>query len=183
MPVPVGAARCRFSNDRAFTLIELIVVMALMALIASFAMPRIGDFFYADQLKVTVRKLVGLIHRSSQLAQRHQLPYVLAYRPGERLFVARPEERAGAGATDTPREDRLSLAGTVTVRDLWSWYGGLHDEEAVVIRFNKNGYVEPTVIHLREEDGQEMSVILTPFLGKVKVVDGYVLPETEALFQ
>jgi len=183
MPVPVAAGRRRFPDDRAFTLIELIVVMALMALVASFAVPRIGDFFYADQLKVTVRKLVGLIHRSSQLAQRQQIPYVLTYRPDERAFVAAPEERAGRRETDGGAEERLRLADTVTLRDLWSWYGGVQAGEGAVIRFNKNGYVEPTVIHLRTDGDEEMSVILTPFLGKVKIVDGYVLPETETVFQ
>jgi general secretion pathway protein H len=71
----------------------------------------------------------------------------------------------------------------VTVRDLWSWYGGPRLSDAFVIRFTKNGYVEPTIIHLRKEDGQEISVVLSPFLGKVNIVDGYVLPEKETLFQ
>jgi general secretion pathway protein H len=81
------------------------------------------------------------------------------------------------------KENRLQLADAVTVRDLWSWYGGPRSSEEVVIRFNKNGYIEPTIMHLRKDDGQEISVVLSPFLGKVRIVDGYVLPEKEALFQ
>ncbi|MCL1980992.1 MAG: hypothetical protein FWG62_07965 [Proteobacteria bacterium] len=81
------------------------------------------------------------------------------------------------------REERLTMADTVMVQDVWSWFGGPQAGDAISIRFNKNGYVEPTIIHLRQEDGREMSVILTPFLGKVKVEEGYAPPETKALFQ
>jgi len=169
-------------NSRAFTLVELIVVMALIGLMASFAVPQIASFLYADQLKVTVRKLVGLIHRSSELAQRHQAPYLLVYQPRERTFVVEPEI-VEQRETLVKKENRLQLADAITVQDLWSWYGGLRPFDAFVVRFTKNGYVEPTVIHLRKDDGQEMSVVLSPFLGKVQVVDGYVVPEKETLFQ
>ncbi|MDR2548860.1 MAG: prepilin-type N-terminal cleavage/methylation domain-containing protein [Desulfobulbus sp.] len=185
MPVFAATARCRAANRRGFTLVELLVVMVLMGVIASFAVPRIGGFIYADRLKTTVRKLVGLIHRSAQMARQDQMPYLLTYKPGERLFVAAPEEPARGEKKDAAvgREERLTLADTVAVRDVWSWFGGLQAGDTMGIRFNKNGYVEPTIIHLRQEDGQEMSVILTPFLGKVKVEEGYAPPETQALFQ
>jgi general secretion pathway protein H len=48
-------------NDRAFTLLELIVVMVLIALTTSLAIPQIANFLYTDQLKASVRKLVGLL--------------------------------------------------------------------------------------------------------------------------
>lgn len=161
---------------------ELIVVMALIGLTASFAVPQIASFLYADQLKVSVRKLVGLIHRSSQLAQQQQVPYLLTYNNSERFFAVGPE-KVEEKVQNEKKENRMQLADAVTVRDLWSWYGGSRSSDAFVIRFNKNGYVEPTVIHLRKDNGQEISVVLSPFLGKVRIVDGYVLPEKEALFQ
>jgi len=171
-------------NCRAFTLVELIVVMALIGLTASFAVPQIASFLYADQLKVSVRKLVGLIHRSSQLAQQQQIPYLLTYKHQERAFIVGPETIAAKKKDEIEKkENRMQLAEAVAVRDLWSWYGGPRSSEEVVIRFNKNGYVEPTIMHLRKDDGQEISVVLSPFLGKVRIVDGYVLPEKEALFQ
>jgi prepilin-type N-terminal cleavage/methylation domain-containing protein len=174
--------RSTLLNSRAFTLLELIVVMALIALIASFSVPQIANFLYADQLKVSVRKLVGLIHQSSQLAQRHQAPYLLTYQQKERTFTVGPEKIEEQEQAEK-KENRLQLADSVTVRDLWSWYGGARSSGELAIRFNKNGYVEPTIIHLRKDDGQEISVVLSPFLGKVNIVDGYVLPEKEALFQ
>ncbi len=169
-------------NNRAFTLLELIVVMVLIALTTSLAVPAISNFLYTDQLKVTVRKLVGLINQSSQLAQRHQAPYLLKYIDGERRFVVEPEQAENETATEK-KERGLRLAEQVTVKDFWTWYGGTVSSDALVIRFNKNGYVEPTVIHLQEEGGQEISVLLTPFLGKVEIVNSYVTPDKDASFQ
>lgn len=171
-------------NTKAFTLVELIVVMALIAVTASFAVPQIANFLFTDQLKVSVRKLVGLIHRTSQLAQQQQIPYLLTYQQRERIFTVRPEKgEENTTVAAAKKEHRLQLVDSVAVRDLWSWYGGRREADAFVIRFTKNGYVEPTIVHLHREDGEDLSVILSPFLGKVQVVSGYVQPDKERLFQ
>lgn len=170
------------ADRRAFTLVELIVVMTLIGLVASFAVPQVANFLFADQLKVGTRKLVGLIHRTSQLAQQHQVPYLLSYRPGERLFVAVREQDKDK-QEDERSTNRLQLADSVSVRDVWSWYGTTRPLDGFAIRFSKNGYVEPTIIHLHKEGGQEMSLVLSPFLGQVRIMDGHVLPDKQTLFQ
>lgn len=171
-------------NSRGFTLIELIVVMALIALTASFAVPQIADFLYADQLKTTVRKLVGLIHQSARLAQRDQIPYLLKYSENERLFVVEPEQeqKKTPGQTE-PVKETLRLADAVQVGDFWSWYGGARSGQERVVRFSKEGYVEPTILYLRKDDGREMSVVLSPFLGKVQIIDSHVAPDQDAFLR
>ena len=163
-------------------MLELIVVMVLIAITTSLAVPKISNFLYSDQLKVAVRRLVGLINQSSQLAQRQQAPYLLKYIDGERRFVVEPEQIESE--KNTAKSDRgLHLVESITVKDLWSWYGGTRSAEDFVIRFNKSGYVEPTVIHLRDEGSHEMSVVLSPFLGKIQIIGDYVMPDKDAFFQ
>ena len=163
-------------------MLELIVVMLLIALTVSFAVPRFADFLYTDQFKVTARKLVGLINQTSQLAQRHQAPYLLLYIAGERRFVVEPEQQVD-GMHSGQNDRGFRLVESVSVKDLWSWYGGTRLAEEFVIRFNKNGYVEPTVIHLSDTGGQELSVVLSPFMGKVQIVGSYVEPDRDVIFQ
>jgi len=176
-------------HQKGFTLLELIVVMVLIAITVTLTVPKISNFLYTDQLKVAVRHLVGLINQSSQLAQRQQAPYLLRYLEGERRFVVEPEQKKETDRKIVDKDGRerkesgLRLAESVQVRDFWSWYGGTRTAAEFVIRFTKNGYVEPTVIHLRESGGKEISVVLSPFLGKVQVVDRYVVPDKDALFQ
>lgn len=169
-------------NPRGFTLLELIVVMVLLAITVSLAVPRLAGFFSGDQLKTGVRRLVGLIHQCSQLAQRQQAPYLLRYIDGEHRFVVEPERRQGEEGA-VAKERGLRLSDSVRVQDLWTWYGGTRAAQDFVIRFTKGGYVEPTVIHLRATGGAEISVVLSPFLGKVEVRDQYVSPESDGVFQ
>ncbi len=178
-------------NNRGFTLLELIVVMVLIALTTSLALPQVANFLYADHLKASVRKLVGLIARSSQLAQERQAPHLLKYIERERRFVLEPEKRSetngrigrNPGTGKERKDGELRLADSITVRDVWSLYGGLKPGGEMVVRFNGSGYVEPTVIHLREEGRKDFSLVLSPFLGSVQVMDGYVDPEREDLFR
>ncbi len=114
-PVTATVRMARFRADtRGFTLLELIVVMVLIGLVAGFAVPRLGGFLAADQMKTTVRKLIGLIHRTSDLARRYQVPYLLRYDAGERCFIAVPEEErepSNDASGDQPSFATLHPAG------------------------------------------------------------------------
>lgn len=162
-----------------FTLLELIVVMALIALTAAFAVPQFGGFFAGDRMKSTVRKLVGLVHQTAGLARRYQEPYLLQYREAERRFVAVPERDKEEKQAREGEQKILALAvgDAVVVGEFWSWYSGSVAGNQRVIRFSKEGYIEPTILYIGRQDGPEMSVILPPFLGKIRVEDRHVVPE------
>lgn len=173
-------------GDRGFTLLELILVMVLIAIATSMALPRIGAFLSTDQLKDAARGLTGLITRASQLAQQHQASYRLTYFEQEKRFVVEPE-RALVGdrekKTRSERGGELRLSGQVVVRDIWSFYSGNRSVGDRSIRFTADGYVEPTVIHLREGGDRDMSLVLSPFLGTIQIFDRYVSPDDPFIFQ
>lgn len=162
-----------------FTLLELIVVMALIALTAAFAVPQFGGFFAGDRMKTSVRKLVGLVQQTAGLARRYQEPYLLQYRENERRFVVVPERERTEQEKRAGEQETLSLAvgDAVTVGEFWSWYGGSLAGNERVIRFSREGYIEPTILYFGRVDGPEMSIILPPFLGKIRVEDRHVIPE------
>lgn len=167
------------NNTSGFTLLELIVVMVLIGLTASFAIPQLGGFLVADQMKTTVRRLVGLVHQTAGLARREQVPYWLRYDGGEHRFVAEPVE-----VSEKPSQEKESKTLTLTVPDsvavgeLWSWYGGNQALGQWKIRFSEEGYIEPTILYLAGNDGREMSLVLSPFLGTVRVLDSHVVPDS-----
>ena len=168
-------------NGKGFTLLELIMVMVLVGLVVSLAFPNVAAFLTTDQLNVTVRRLTGLISQGSMLAQRRQSVYLLRYIQSEHRFILEVED---PGDEHEPGEnlDDVRLAATVTVGGRWSLSGGTGPAEDLVIRFTANGYVEPTIIYLRSAGGRELSVALSPFLGTIQVLDGYVDPETTRIF-
>ena len=165
-------------DNGGFTLLELIVVMVLIGLTASFAIPQLGGFLGADQMKTTVRRLVGLVQQTASLARREQVAYRLRYLATEHRFIASPEKEPEQDGTE-PEGTTLSLRvpETVFVGDLWSWYGGTEARDAYAIRFSREGYIEPTILYFSMEDGREMSLVLSPFLGTVRVVDSHVVPD------
>ncbi|MDD2465126.1 MAG: type II secretion system protein [Desulfobulbus sp.] len=172
------------ADNGGFTLLELIVVMALIALTASFSIPQLGGFLAADQMKTTVRRLVGLVHQTADLARREQIPYLLTYESEEHRFVAAPEgdrEKSPLAAEDKTLS--LPVPETVFIGELWSWFGGNQSREERTIRFSKQGYIEPTILYLARDDGREMSLILSPFLGSVRVMDNHVVPDTTLFAQ
>nr|WP_321465010.1 type II secretion system protein [uncultured Desulfobulbus sp.] len=161
-----------------FTLLELIVVMVLIGLTASFAIPQLGGFLVADQMKTTARRLIGLVHQTAELARREQVAYLLRYKAGEHRLEAAPEvEREDSTGTVKTTSLSLAVPEGVAVGELWSWYGGGQTRDEQTIRFSKEGYIEPTILYLAGEDGQEMSLVFSPFLGTVRVMDGHVVPD------
>ena len=65
------------------------------------------------------------------------------------------------------------LPDEVEIEDIWTWSSGKHYDDATII-FSRKGYIEQSMIHLQSEDGRQLSLELTPFLGSIKIHDGYV---------
>ena len=72
------------------------------------------------------------------------------------------------------REKAFELPQDVRVLDVWSREKGKKAVDKAVIRFSQKGYVEQTLIHLRAEDGREFTLVLNPFLVRIKIYDKYV---------
>jgi general secretion pathway protein H len=79
-----------------------------------------------------------------------------------------PEERLLA------REQAKGLPGNARIVDVSSLYAPRQALGDAIIHFTKKGYVEPTVIHLEAEKDSTWTIVLSPFLTKIKVYDRYV---------
>jgi general secretion pathway protein H len=50
-----------------------------------------------------------------------------------------------------------------------------------VIRFSSRGYTDKTVVHFRDDNGDELSVMISPFLSATRVLEGYVSLEDDRI--
>ena len=41
------------------------------------------------------------------------------------------------------------------------------------IRFTREGYIRPSIIHLGSKDGRKFTFVLSPFLGRVELLEDY----------
>lgn len=161
------------SNTKGYTLIELIVVMVLIGLMTALTVPRFRYAFLTDNLKTTARKLVGVAKGLRSEAVREHKTFVLHFDlESNRFWIDRP------GMTEEElllaREKASSLPRGVRILDVWLTGKGKKVAGETAIRFNKNGYVQQSVIHLGADDGREFTLVISPFLRKVKVIENYV---------
>ncbi len=170
-------------DNKAFTLLELILVMVIMAITVSFAAPQLAGFLYTDQFKVSMRQLTGLVNEASQTAQRERATYLLRYTASTRRFVVEPEVEKEENTPRAKEPPDMVMDSSIAVKDLWSQYGGTRSVDEFAVRFTKDGYVEPTIIHFKEKGSREFSLVLAPFLGRIRIENGYVDPEQDGLFQ
>jgi len=159
-------------NNRGYTLIELSVVVLLIGMMLLVAVPRVRDAVLSDGLKTATRRLVGTARELKNEAIREQVDYLLHLdlaHPGFWFYSAdtTPEKLAEIRKQASPFAEGVKITDIV-------WPGGEKQTEGdVEIRFHRQGYVDPAVVHLKRDD-REFTVVFQPFLDTVNVYEQYV---------
>src|ERR1044071_2714649 len=116
-PAP-GAPRRR----QAFTLIELIFVLALLAICAVFVTASMGSFFRGRALNFEARRLLSLTHYAQSRAVSEGTPVILWINPAESTYGLTtqasyndPEGDGKAVAYSTDPSLKLEIPANVTV--------------------------------------------------------------------
>ncbi len=161
------------NGHKGFTLIELVVVMSLIITMLGLTMPKIRSRLLSDGLKRTALRMVGLASNLREEAVREQRIYAL------QLDMARQQYWIGFAAMTEEeqalaRENAEKLPRDVQILDVWFKEGGKVTEGETAILFFKKGYVQPSAIHLGADDGRRMTLVLSPFMGNIKVMERYV---------
>lgn len=162
-----------FLDKRGYTLIELIVVLVLVGMMLTLAAPRLRHTLLTDHLKGTARKLVGIIHNLRNEAVRAQQTYTLHVGLNSNRFWTGNTSMTGEEQA-LAREQSAALPADVRIRDVWIKGEGKIAEGEAEIVFTPKGYTQMSAIHLRSEDGREITLELSPFIGKINVLDKYV---------
>jgi type II secretion system protein H len=76
----------RSRGRRAFTLIELIVVLALLAIAATFVASSMGSFFRGRMLNFEARRLLSLTHYAQSRAVSEGVPVILWVNPADSTY-------------------------------------------------------------------------------------------------
>ncbi len=169
---PLIFCKEKSTKAKGFTLIELIVVLVLLSLMFGLTVPKFRQAILSDNLDATSLRLIGLVEDLRERAISDQVTYILHLDIRERKLWFFPAT-ASEEEQETAKDRAYQLSSDVKIEDIWSWSRGkLYDE--ATINFSKKGYIEQSMIHLQSEDGRQLSLELTPFLGSIKIHDGYV---------
>jgi general secretion pathway protein H len=160
-------------QSKGFTFIELTVVILLIGLMFALTIPRFQGALLTDDLKKTTRRMIGMIKNLRNEAIREQKDYFLHFDfESNRLWIDSADMTEMERATAS--EEASHLPDGVRIMDVWFRGEGKTMSGEAAIRFNRKGYVPQSVIHLGSEDGREFTLVLSPFLGRVKVLETYV---------
>ncbi len=160
-------------DNKGYTLVELIAVVVVVGILLTFTAPRLRDGLLNDPLKAVARKLVGMVQNlRNEAVREHRTSILHADLNAHRFWTT--DTAMTEDEQNIAREQAFALPESVRFRDIWiRGKGKIVDGEARIL-FTPKGYTQMSAIHLRSEDGREMTLALSPFLSKINIRDTYV---------
>jgi prepilin-type N-terminal cleavage/methylation domain-containing protein len=165
--VDTGSRRLKQS---AFTLIEVLVVCLLISIILTVGVPVLRDALFNDPLNTTTRKIISTLRGLREEVLRERQPFFLYLDLEHSSFWH--DGNIDMKQKKNISENKIQLPPSVRIIDVWTKSGGKQNEGTVALLISRQGYMDMTVIHLTDER-EIKSIMLSPFLGSIKVVDGY----------
>jgi len=188
----VLTSQATINNKKAFTLIELIIVMAVMTLFVTMAMPRFRDKLDLD-LKRQARMLSGTIRFLYNQAAVKNKTYRLHYdldkqtywvessakhiRLSETTHSKSPwdkDEKPKSSFTEDKEflKKPVELRKKIKFKDIKTEASSLPiTSGAAYTHFFPHGYAEQTQIRLETEKGKIFTIVVQPLTGMAKVYD------------
>lgn len=187
-----------------FSLIEMLVVVALIALVTTFALPSVTSYFQvslttatreiAGTVKETFNSTVvtGKVHRLVYDIRKSQ--YWVESGPANTLLdtqeTREKEERRKKFASLSEQEKeppsafhlektvtrkKVSLPRGVTFEDIFTQQGTEPITDGTVYtHFFPHGVTEETVIHLTDQSKHRVSLVISPLIGQTDLYEKYV---------
>ena len=158
---------------KGYTLIELVVVMVIIGFVMTLMVPQFREAILTDNLKSTVRKMVGIIKTTREEAIRDQRPYDLRFDLESNIIWVDSPKMSEEEQT-LAREQASSFPSDVNILDVWTAQDGKKMNGETRIRFSRKGYVQLSAIHLGSDDDRLFTLVLNPFQGTVDILENYV---------
>lgn len=159
------------SNRSGYTLIELVAVVVLISIFIGIAVPKLRETLFSSGLRSAVRRLTAKIVELRSDAVRKHTEYWLHLDLESNSYW----ESTSPGVNDEEPKGTKKLSPGVDLVDVVF----PSDEVTVMlgrtkIYFSPRGYVQETQIHLRDETGTVYTLLIQPFLPKVKIENDYI---------
>jgi prepilin-type N-terminal cleavage/methylation domain-containing protein len=172
---PLAAGGRNHSAPAGFTLLELAIVIFIMALMFTIAIPYLGSYRTA-QLKSTARQLAGRATFLFDEAETHKLVLRLVFDLDHQVCgVTRLDPYAPTPVfmpDHSPGTAPVAMPNTVRIRDVTVGDLGTFSAGVVAAQFYPEGYVDPTLIHLIDLSGHVMTLAFSPLTGQVLIAMG-----------
>lgn len=181
---PLSNARLRgrwSGRASAFTLIEMIVVIVILALTAAIAIPRLsGGLLEREGLKSDVNRLAAVITHAREQAAATRRGHWLVLDVKNNVWRLRVVPRP-----DDPPDSHPVLEGRlregVSFKDVAVAGKELSEDRRAEVRFAADGWVDPAVITLTSADGAVYSIAVSAPSGRVETFASRVTMDAQGV--
>lgn len=169
--IQISAGITGLRGQRAFTLVEMIVVTALISLMLVVAIPRLSGGLFSDNSNETGRWIMAHVRQLKERAVLEQKTYQLHVSPDlQRLWITdidMSEEDAAMARDSGFRLPKGVMIDHVALSPTERFSSG-----TVTIGFYPKGYSDRAVIRMRTNDGNRLAFFIEPFLYRVDMIRG-----------
>jgi len=159
-------------NNRGFTLLEMIVVCALIGTMLVVSVPTLRNVLVDDALKSTSRKTIGFINNIRELAVRNQQAYIVHFdRTQENIWYEKDEK--SVKTKELEEKQSLIFPEGVRISEIWTQSKGIFSLDFDTIWVSRKGYMDQLILHLSDDEDNIISLHFSPFLESVGVYDEY----------
>ncbi len=162
-----------FERIKGFTLIELIVVIALISIMLFLAIPRFQSDVFTDSTKKVSRWILYKVPALKENAFREQKRYVLHVGiDSEKLWIT--HEGMSDEELQAAEMDGFKLPDDIKFEDVEFPDEHIISAGRADVYFYEKGYSDKAIIHMVYDDDQRLSFLIEPFLPRVHLYNKYV---------
>lgn len=172
-------SRAGKATEAGFTLVELAVVVVLIGLLLGLVVPRLPGLG-GDRLEATARHIAGMtrhiFNEAALTGREHRIRFDLSRQQISGLKLEEDGELVpltGSGR-GSELDESIRLVDVELVGQKKSGNGQID------VRVLPVGWVDETVIHLRGEGDQVLTLYLQPLTGVTEVLDGSLSADAAA---
>lgn len=167
------------ARHRAFTLIELVVVLMILSIVALFAAPRIGGgHLRGARLRSAAVRLAAVAEyaRDQAVSQRRTHYFTVDARAGTYAYYAEllEDESGEAKRTVAPLPEGIRFEGVRTAENERA------AASSVEFALTPEGWMDDGVVYLANEDDATYTVVFSSTTGRVETHKGRVNPFSRA---
>ena len=161
-------------SNRGFTMIELAMVLLVIGIVSALVMPRIGGVLDRQEMRRTLNMVRGTVRLLQARAALTKRVYRLTFDLDRQVISVCYLGREGCASEASRELPDYSLPTTVRIVDVISPDGKKTREGEAMTHFLPTGLAEPSTIHFEGSAAQQMTVMIEPLAGRIKVFEGYV---------
>ncbi len=178
-PSAAPLAESAHARSQGFTLLELTIVLLIMAIAASFVIPRLRDVDSAALGSSAARLATTTRYLYEEAAFRRRPMRLNLDLDKQAYWVTVLDPDADGDepqfvVEDSPLAHPVGLPRGVTFADVVLPALGTVHEGLVFAQFFPEGYADPLVVHLTNTRHQFTTLAIEPLTGRTRIADAYV---------